>query len=88
MGARDDDAMPLPGHVRHHVRLILFLGVRPLLEELGKLRSISRFADENVMDDDHKTVILPTCLRSAQGLVWNAGFAHGSPTGIGCAQPP
>jgi hypothetical protein len=51
VSAGDDDAVPLPGHVRHDRRL--FLCVRPFLEQLGKLRGISRFADECVVDDDH-----------------------------------
>ena len=67
VGARDDDAVPLPGHVCHHVRL--FLCARPLLEKLGKLRGISRFADEYVVDDDHKDVDSTRLGASAQVFV-------------------
>ena len=60
MGAGNDDAVLLP--VMSVITYVLFLGVRPFLEELGKLRGISRFADEYVVDDDHKKID-PTYLR-------------------------
>jgi hypothetical protein len=44
----------LARHIRHHFHVPLRHNITPFFKEFGDFGSIPRFADENVIYDDHK----------------------------------